>query len=84
MCGLPIVAKASNGSSILIRNGIDGFIHSQESKYYLEILIMKLISNNELCLKFGAEGKLDALRRFNQNINFLEILKLIQNDNYGK
>jgi glycosyltransferase involved in cell wall biosynthesis len=78
MAGIPILAKATDGSLTLVQDGIDGLIYSGASSSSLETAINQLTSNKTLIEKFGLEAKRDALQRFNQEINFPDILKLME------
>ena len=78
MCGLPVLAKKTDGSLTLIQNGIDGYVYSSKSDINLESAISKLISNDELINLFGSESRKDALLRFNEEINFAKILELME------
>jgi glycosyltransferase involved in cell wall biosynthesis len=78
MCGLPVIAKKTDGSLTLIQNGIDGFVYSPVEGIDLEGAITKLIGNKGLIDSFGSEARNDALLRFNQQINFTKILELME------
>jgi glycosyltransferase involved in cell wall biosynthesis len=78
MCGLPVIAKKTDGSLTLIQNGIDGFVYSPVEGINLEGAITKLIGNKGLIDSFGSEARNDALLRFNQQINFAKILELME------
>jgi glycosyltransferase involved in cell wall biosynthesis len=77
MCGLPILAKATDGSKIVVRQNIDGQIYSGNDYDTLELALKNLIQNEELIIKWGKESRSDALIRFNQEITFPRILNLI-------
>ncbi len=78
MCGLPILAKATDGSITLVQNNIDGLVYSPKSNTDLKGSIEKLLFNNDLIKSFGVAARKDALLRFNQDINFRQILKVIE------
>ena len=78
MCGLPVVAKKTDGSLTLVQKDIDGFIYSSENGINLEGAISELIDNKELMDLFGSEARKDALLRFNEEINFAKILALME------
>jgi glycosyltransferase involved in cell wall biosynthesis len=78
MCGLPVLAKETDGSLTLIRKDIDGFIYSARNGIDLEGAISKLVDNKELIELFGFESRKDALHRFNETINFAKILDLME------
>jgi glycosyltransferase involved in cell wall biosynthesis len=78
MCGLPVIAKKTDGSLTLIQNGIDGFVYSSAEGINLEDAITKLIGNKGLIDLFGSESRKDALLRFNEQINFAKILELME------
>jgi len=78
MCGLPVLAKETDGSLTLVQNGIDGFIYSSRIGIDLEGAITKLIANKDLIDMFGLESRKDALQRFNEQINFAKILEQME------
>jgi glycosyltransferase involved in cell wall biosynthesis len=78
MCGLPVITRFNDGSSILIRNYLDGLIFNNIGQSNLENSISFLIKNKILAKKFGTESEKDAKLRFNQNVNFLKILNLLE------
>jgi glycosyltransferase involved in cell wall biosynthesis len=78
MCGLPVLAKETDGSLTLVQNGIDGFIYSSRIGIDLEGVITKLIANKDLIDMFGLESRKDALQRFNEQINFAKILEQME------
>ena len=78
MCGLPVIAKKTDGSQTLIQNGIDGFVYSPLDGFGLEGAITELIENKGLIDLFGSEARKDALLRFNEQINFSQILELME------
>ena len=78
MCGLPVIAKKTDGSQTLIQNGIDGFVYSPLDGIGLEGVITELIENKGLIDLFGSEARKDALLRFNEQINFSQILELME------
>ena len=78
MCGLPVIAKKTDGSLTLIQNGIDGFVYSSSDGINLEGAITALIGNNDLIDLFGSEARKDALLRFNEQVNFTKILELME------
>jgi len=78
MCGLPVLAKKTDGSLTLVQKDIDGFIYPSENGINLEVIISKLIDNKELIDLFGSEARKDALLRFNEQINFAKILALME------
>ena len=78
MCGLPVLAKKTDGSLTLVQNDIDGYIYSSGGEINLETAISKLISDSQLIDLFGSESRKDALLRFNEQINFAKILELME------
>jgi glycosyltransferase involved in cell wall biosynthesis len=78
MCGLPVLAKQTDGSLTLVQKGIDGFIYSSGNGFNLESAISKLIGSKELIELFGSESRKDAVLRFNEQINFPKILELME------
>jgi glycosyltransferase involved in cell wall biosynthesis len=78
MCGLPVLAKETDGSLTLVQKDIDGLVYSSGKGISLEGAISKLINNKELIDLFGSESRKDALLRFNEQINFAKILALME------
>jgi glycosyltransferase involved in cell wall biosynthesis len=78
MCGLPVLAKETDGSLTLVQKDIDGLVYSSGKGISLEGAISKLINNKELIDLFGSESRKDALLRFNEQINFARILELME------
>jgi glycosyltransferase involved in cell wall biosynthesis len=78
MCGLPVIARKTDGSMTVIQDSIDGFIVEPNTAQNLKYCINKLIIDKEILDNFGFEGRQDALNRFNQDINFPEILRVIR------
>jgi glycosyltransferase involved in cell wall biosynthesis len=77
MCELPILAKRNDGSLTIVRHKIDGLIYSSELNDTLLESIKILVADSNLILDFGNAGREDALTRFNQELNFNQILELL-------
>lgn len=77
MCGLPVVAKKNSGSLTIVRHEIDGLIYSSNPNDGLTESIMKIASNPLLKREYGANGRKDAMLRFNEEKNFKLILNLL-------
>jgi glycosyltransferase involved in cell wall biosynthesis len=77
MCQLPILAKMNDGSLTIVRHNIDGLIYSSELNDTLLESIRTLVTNSKLISDFGSAGRQDALTRFNQELNFNQILELL-------
>ena len=77
MCGLPILAKETDGSKIVVRQNIDGQVYSGYGSDTLELALENLMQNEELIIRWGKESRSDALIRFNQEITFPRIFSLI-------
>lgn len=77
MCGLPVLARETDGSKIVVRKNIDGYLYSGYGLDALEQVLKNVISNEELMTKWGEESRSDALIRFNQDIAFPRILNLV-------
>lgn len=73
MCGLPVVARENNGSKTLVRNKVDGLLYSQSKGNTLQEAISKILNNKQMAADFGQRAREDALKRFNQDINFKKI-----------
>lgn len=76
MCALPVVARASAGTKLVITHGVDGFLCNIDSEDCLQNLISELMGNSDLQRALGESARQDALKRFNQSINFEKILLL--------
>lgn len=79
MCGLPVLARETNGSSILVRDSIDGIIYSEKRNLSLEKVLLKTMNDASLISDLGAKARQDALVRFNQDINFKIIYDILVN-----
>lgn len=77
MCGLPVLARETDGSSILVRDSIDGLIYSDKRALTLEKALLKIVNNEDWISDMGANARHDALVRFNQNINFNKIYEIL-------
>ena len=78
MCGLPIIAKNNPGSATVVRHMIDGILYPIGSITNLEVAISTLIMDQSLILDYGTKGIEDSLIRFNQNLNFNQILETLR------
>jgi len=79
MCGLPALARETNGSSTLIRDSIDGVVYSEKKNLSLEKVLSKTFNNESLISNLGLNARRDALIRFNQDINFKKIYEILVN-----
>jgi glycosyltransferase involved in cell wall biosynthesis len=77
MCGLPVLARETNGSTILVRDSVDGLIYSEKRTLSLEKVLSKTINNESWISDLGANARQDALIRFNQDINFKKIYDIL-------
>lgn len=77
MCGLPVIARETNGSSIIVRDSIDGLIYSENRSLSLEKVLLETIKNEKLISSLGSNARQDALIRFNQDINFNRIFEIL-------
>jgi len=77
MCGLPVLARETNGSTILVRDSVDGLIYSESRALSLEKVLSRIINNENWLSELGANARRDALTRFNQDINFKKIYDIL-------
>jgi len=63
MMGIPVVGLATTELSAVIRDGDNGFIHT-DLNYLIEKMRL-LLNNRELAIEIGARGRETALSRFN-------------------
>jgi glycosyltransferase involved in cell wall biosynthesis len=63
MLGIPVVGLATTELTTVIKDGVNGFIHTDIS--YLIEKMHELLADKELAKRIGEEGKKTALRRFN-------------------
>ena len=77
MCGLPVLARETNGSTILVRDSVDGLIYSETRTISLEKVLSITINNESWISDLGANARQDALIRFNQDINFKKIYEIL-------
>jgi glycosyltransferase involved in cell wall biosynthesis len=78
MCGLPVLAKQTDGSLTLVQKGIDGFIYSSGNGFNLESAISKLIGNKEYRDLLGSNGRRKILQDNNYYIE-MEKVELFYN-----
>ena len=78
MCGLPIIANETDGSKTLIQESIDGYVVKASSTEDLKYFINKLMTTEKIRENFGVEARKDALKRFNQDINFPRIFNVMR------
>ena len=78
MAGVPVIARNSAGSTEVINDGIDGILYKSDEIGGLENAISQFGSDSLRADIFSLNAREDALKRFNQDINFLQILDLIQ------
>ena len=64
-------------SDLKLLNKIDGLIYSSEQNDTLLESLKVLVSDSNLISDFGNAGRQDALTRFNQELNFGQILELL-------
>jgi hypothetical protein len=62
----------------LIQDSIDGYIVEPNTVQNLKYCINKLIVNEKVMNDFGFEARQDALNRFNQDVNFPKILRVME------
>lgn len=63
MIGIPIVGLATTELSTVIRNGTNGYIHTDVN--YLVEKMQRLLADPKLAFRLGQEGRRTALERFN-------------------
>jgi len=78
MAGIPVIARNSAGSTEVINDGIDGILYNSDEIGGLENAISRLGNDSLTADAFSLKAREDALERFNQDINFLQILDLIR------
>ena len=72
---LPIVSTDIYGLKDIVRNGYNGLTYSNldTATYSLDLLL----NNNDLCIKFGKNGRDLALSKYNSNDVITEMIKYI-------
>ncbi|NEU07134.1 glycosyltransferase family 4 protein [Flavihumibacter sp. R14] len=63
MAGIPVVGLSTTELSTVIRNGVNGYIHTDVD--YLIGKMHQLLEDPKLAFRIGQEGRRTALRRFN-------------------
>jgi len=63
MIGIPVVGLATTELSTVIRNGTNGYIHTDVD--YLIEKMQRLLADPKLAFRLGQEGRRTALERFN-------------------
>jgi len=78
MCGLPIIAKETSGSTTVVRNNIDGLIIYKNTNDSLGKMVSTLLKNPTRIAKFASEARIDALNRFSEDVNFSKLLSVLE------
>lgn len=78
MCGLPIIAKQTSGSTTVVRNNIDGLIIYKNTNDSLGKMVSTLLKNPTRIAKFASEARIDALNRFSEDVNFSKLLSVLE------
>lgn len=76
MCCLPIVARASEGTRSVINSEWDGLLCNIGDDACLIESLTKILNNPDLGTVLGKNAREDAIKRFNQEINFSRILEI--------
>ena len=82
MGGIPVVGLATTELSTVIRNGTNGFIHTDVD--YLIDKMQQLLEDPKLAFRLGREGRHTALERFNIGRFALDWQKLFEEAAAGK
>jgi glycosyltransferase involved in cell wall biosynthesis len=63
LIGMPCIATQVGGIPTLVRDGVDGLLYHDRDPYILAEKIIKLIDDNELSFRLGAQARKTALQR---------------------
>ena len=74
--GIPCVASPVGINQSIVKVGQNGFLASTAEEWYLTL--EKLITDRELRLKLGANGRRDAIELYSREVCFGKLLKIIQ------
>lgn len=74
--GIPCVASPVGINQSIIKPGENGFLASSDEEWYL--VLEKLITDHELRIKLGANGRRDAVELYSREVCFEKLLKIIQ------
>lgn len=74
--GIPCVASPVGINQSIINPGINGYLASTEEEWYT--ILEKLITDQELRIKLGTNGRRDAVELYSREVCFGKLLKIIQ------
>lgn len=74
--GIPCVASPVGINQSIIKPGENGFLASSEEEWYLTLV--KLITDRELRIRLGANGRRDAIELYSRDVCFEKLLKIIR------
>ena len=81
MAGVVTIAKAGTGSDEVISDGLDGLLVGENSPQTLKDALVWATSHPIECLEFTKNASIDLKTRFDQENNFLEIVRFL---NHGR
>jgi len=74
--GIPCVASPVGINQSIVKPGENGFLASSEEEWYLTL--EKLITDRELRIRLGSNGRRDAIELYSREVCFDKLLKIIQ------
>ncbi|NEW80896.1 MAG: glycosyltransferase family 4 protein, partial [Mariniphaga sp.] len=74
--GIPCVASPVGINQSIVKVGQNGFLASSEEEWYSEL--EKLITDTELHIRLGINGRRDAIELYSRKVCFEKLLKIIQ------
>ena len=73
--GIPCVASPVGVNQSIVKPGENGFLASTQGEWYLTL--GKLITDRELRIKLGSNGRKDAVELYSREVCFKKLLKII-------
>lgn len=74
--GIPCVASPVGVNQSIVKVGLNGFLASTDEEWYLTL--EKLITDHELRIRLGSNGRRDALDLYSREVCFEKLLKSIK------
>lgn len=83
MIGTPVVSSYVGGVMDVITHGESGYLYQTSAPYMLAFYVMKLFENDEICMKFSAQG-VEAIKQVvDKKINGEGTLKVYNSIKWG-
>ena len=80
LAGVMTIAKAGTGSDEVITNWVDGLLVGDVEQISLKTALLWATAHSDECFEFTRNAKTDLRNRFDQEINFREILSTLTDE----